>query len=216
NRLLSLNEVGSDPTQFGLDPAAVHEWLATRQRNWPHALSTLSTHDSKRGEDARARINVLSEIPGPWKSAVAKWRAVNRRLKTEIHGTFAPEPNVEYLLYQTLLGALPVDSEPDDAFRARIAAYLVKALREAKVHTNWQSPDEGYEKAVLRFADAILDQRRGAAFLQSFLPFARRVADLGICNSLAQTLIKITAPGVPDFYQGTELWDLNLVDPHNR
>ena len=216
NRLLSLNEVGSDPTQFGLEPGAVHEWLAARQRDWPHALSTLSTHDSKRGEDARARINVLSEIPGAWKGAVAKWRAVNRRLKTDVRGALAPDPNVEYLLYQTLVGALPLDSGPDDAFRTRIAAYLIKALREAKVHTSWHSPDDEYEKGVLRFAEAILDRRRGAAFLQSFVPFAQRVADLGIYNSLAQTLIKITAPGVPDFYQGTELWDLNLVDPDNR
>lgn len=216
NRLLSLNEVGTDPTEFGLEPAAVHRWLSTRQRDWPHALSALSTHDSKRGEDARARLNVLSEIPGAWKAAVTKWRAVNRRYKTEVGGVMAPDANEEYLLYQTLLGVWPFDDGHQEGFRERIAAYMIKALREAKVHTSWLSPDHEYEAAAATFTNAILDRRRGAAFLQSFLPFQRRVAELGIYNSLAQTLIKITAPGVPDFYQGTEVWDLTLVDPDNR
>jgi len=195
NRLLSLNEVGTDPTVFGLDPADVHQWMAERQRQWPAALSATATHDTKRGEDVRARLNVLSEIPGAWKAAVTKWRAVNRRHKSDVNG-WAPDPNEEYLIYQTLAGAWPsepMDADADDRFRQRLIDYVRKALR-----------------------DAILDRRRLNPFLQAFLPFQARVAELGVYNSLAQLTIKITAPGVPDFYQGTEYWDLNLVDPDNR
>jgi (1->4)-alpha-D-glucan 1-alpha-D-glucosylmutase len=218
NRLISLNEVGSDPTRFGLEPASLHEWMADRRARWPSALSATSTHDTKRGEDVRARVNVLSEIPGAWKAASAKWRAVNRRFKVEVRGAPAPDANEEYLIYQTLVGAWPF--ETDDRSRAELAdrleAYTIKALRESKIHTSWLSPDEEYEQAVTRFVRAILDRRRPSAFLQTFEPFQARVAEAGIYNSLAQLLVKITAPGVPDFYQGTELWDLNLVDPDNR
>ncbi|MCU1386332.1 MAG: Malto-oligosyltrehalose synthase [Acidobacteria bacterium] len=218
NRLVSLNEVGSDPVQFGLEPAAVHDWMAARLRRSPSALSASSTHDTKRGEDVRARINVLSEIPGAWKAAHMRWRSVNRRLKTDVHGTLAPDSNEEYLIYQTLIGAWPFESgvEVETSFRDRITAYLTKALREAKVHTSWMNPDEAYETAVTRFVHAILDRRRPNLFLQAFEPLRVRIAQLGIYNSLAQLLVKITAPGVPDFYQGTELWDLTLVDPDNR
>jgi len=219
NRLLSVNEVGSDPTQLGLQPTKVHDWLAERRRRWPLALSATATHDSKRGEDVRARLNVLSEIPGAWKAAVTKWRAQNRRFKTEVKGAQAPGGNEEYFLYQTLVGAWPFDADRDGAltiFLERITAYMMKALREAKVHTSWLSPDVTYEKAVERFVEAILDRRRSSQFLQSFLAFQAHVAELGMYNGLAQLLIKITAPGVPDFYQGTEFWDLNLVDPDNR
>ena len=218
NRLVSLNEVGSDPTQFGADPAIVHAWMADRQARWPHALSATSTHDTKRGEDVRARLNVVSEIPGAWKTAVTKWRGVNRRFKRDIKGQLAPDANEEYLIYQTLVGAWPF--ETDEATRAsfleRLLAYTTKALREAKVHTSWLSPDEEYEQGVAGFLRAILDRGRTNLFLQSFEPFQARIAEIGIYNSLAQLLVKITAPGVPDFYQGTELWDLNLVDPDNR
>ena len=218
NRLISLNEVGSDPTQFGLEPAAVHDWMVARQRRSPAALSATSTHDTKRGEDVRARLNVLSEIPDAWKAAHTRWRAVNRRFKTEIRGALAPDPNEEYLLYQTLVGAWPFEAgvKAEAAFCERMVACMTKALRESKVHTSWLSPDEEYEAAVERFVRAILDRRRPNLFLQVFQPLQARVAQLGIYNSLAQLLIKITAPGVPDFYQGTELWDLNLVDPDNR
>jgi len=218
NRLLSLNEVGSDPTRFGLDPADVHAWMTERQERWPAALSTLSTHDTKRGEDVRARLNVLSEIPGAWKDAVGKWRAMNRRLRVVIQGRLAPSGNEEYLLYQTLAGAWPFERAPaiEAAFTDRIVAYMRKAMREAKLHTNWLSPDEAYETAVERFVRGILDRRRPNPFLEVFEPFQARLAELGIYNSLAQQVIKITAPGVPDFYQGTELWDLSLVDPDNR
>ena len=218
NRLVSLNEVGADPTQFGLDPPAVHAWMIERRARWPAALSTTATHDTKRGEDVRARLNVVSELPGAWKGAVAKWRAVNRRFKSEVKEKFAPTPNEEYLLYQTLAGAWPfeTDEATRTAFRDRIVAYMIKAVREAKQHTTWLQPDEQYEAAVERFVRAILDRRRPNLFLAAFEPFQARIAELGIYNSLAQLLIKITAPGVPDFYQGTELWDLSLVDPDNR
>jgi (1->4)-alpha-D-glucan 1-alpha-D-glucosylmutase len=218
NRLLSLNEVGSDPTQFGLEPPAVHAWMTDRNRLWPAALSATSTHDTKRGEDMRARLNVLSEIPGAWKTAIAKWRVLNRRFKSDVKGTTAPGANEEYLLYQTLVGAWPfeLDHGAINTFADRIVAYMQKAMREAKVHTSWLSPDEEYEVAVERFVRHVLDRRRPNPFLQTFEPFQSRVAQLGIYNSLSQLLIKITAPGIPDFYQGTEFWDLNLVDPDNR
>ena len=219
NRLLSLNDVGSDPTTFGLAPSIVHQRFSERNRHWPLALSATATHDSKRGEDVRARLNVLSEVPGAWKAAVTKWRVMNRRFKTDVQGTLAPGGNEEYFLYQTLVGAWPFDAQSDgalEAFRDRIAAYMTKALREAKVHTSWLSPDEAYENAVTRFVGAILDRSRSALFLDSFRGFESRIVELGMYNGLAQVLIKITAPGVPDFYQGTEFWDLNLVDPDNR
>lgn len=214
NRLLSLNEVGADPTRFGIEPADVHEWMATRQRQWPAALSATSTHDTKRGEDVRARLNVLSELPTEWKAAVTKWRALNRRFKIDVRGTPAPDPNEEYFIYQTLVGAWPFDAREEPSFHDRLKGYLIKAMREAKVHTGWLNPDEAYESGVLQFVQAILDRRR--PFLEAFKPFQRKIAELGIYNSLSQLLIKITAPGVPDFYQGTELWDLSLVDPDNR
>ncbi|HET6956444.1 MAG TPA: malto-oligosyltrehalose synthase [Vicinamibacterales bacterium] len=218
NRLISLNEVGSDPTCFGLDPASVHEWMMERQRRTPSALSATSTHDTKRGEDVRARLNVLSEMPGVWKAALTRWRAVNRRFKTEVRNAVAPDTNEEYLIYQTLIGAWPFERDPDaqGRFETRIVAYLKKALREAKLHTSWLNPDEEYEAAVERFVRSILARRKTNLFLESFSPLQETVAQMGIYNSLAQLLIKITAPGVPDFYQGTEFWDLNLVDPDNR
>jgi (1->4)-alpha-D-glucan 1-alpha-D-glucosylmutase len=216
-RLVSLNEVGSDPTIFGLDAADVHDWMRRRQAAWPGALSTTSTHDTKRGEDVRARIDVLSEIPGAWKTAVAKWRALNRRHKTDV-GVLAPDPVDEYLLYQTLIGAWPFETDvrTEESLRVRLQDYMRKAMREAKRRTSWITPNEDYESAVLRFVAAILDRRRSAPFLHVFLPFQARVAELGMYTSLAQLTIKLTAPGVPDFYQGTEFWDLSLVDPDNR
>ena len=216
NRLLSMNEVGGDPTRFGMNAADVHAWLASRQRRWPAALSATATHDTKRGEDVRARLNVLSEIPGAWRSAVVKWRALNRRFKIDVRGSTAPDANEEYLLYQTLVGVWPFEADDSATLLDRLRKFTIKALREAKVHTSWLAPDEEYEAAVLRFLDSILDSRRQNPFLQSFRPFQARVAELGMYNSLAQLVIKIAAPGVPDFYQGTELWDLNLVDPDNR
>jgi len=214
NRLLSLNEVGADPAVFGIEPEPLHEWMRERRRRWPSALSATATHDTKRGEDVRARIDALSEIPEEWKAAVAKWRALNRRFKSEVSGRIAPDANEEYLIYQTLVGAWPFESSAESAFVDRLKQYLTKALREAKVNTSWLTPDEAYEGAVMTFVERMLAPHR--PFLQAFRPFQRRVAEIGIVNSLAQLLIKCTAPGVPDFYQGTELWDLSLVDPDNR
>jgi (1->4)-alpha-D-glucan 1-alpha-D-glucosylmutase len=214
NRLVSLNEVGSDPTVFGVEPDRLHQWMLDRRRRWPAGLSTTGTHDTKRGEDVRARINVISELPGEWKTAVRRWRALNRRLRAEVGGRSAPDANEEYLLYQTLVGAWPCAPADEPGFAARVKEYMRKALREAKVNTSWLTPDDEYEQAVLGFVDRILDPRR--PFLDAFRPFQQRVAEIGMVNSLAQLVIKCTAPGVPDFYQGTELWDLALVDPDNR
>ena len=194
--------------------------MAERQRRWPAALSATSTHDTKRGEDVRARLNVLSEIPGAWKAAVAQVAGAEPAAsRPRCDGALAPDANEEYFLYQTLVGAWPFERRAGRRARSgeRIERLHEKALREAKVHTSWLSPDEEYEAAVARFVDAILDRAPADRFpRRRSLPFQARVAELGIYNSLAQLLIKITAPGVPDFYQGTELWDLNLVDPDNR
>ena len=209
NRLVSLNEVGADPSRFGTPVAEFHAAMQERQRTYPHALSTTSTHDTKRGEDVRARINVLSEIPDEWRRRVMLWQRMNRKHRTTVDGLPTPGANTEYLIYQTLVGAWPIG--PD-----RLRAYLMKAIHEAKSHTSWINPNTRYDEAIARFADAILDPARSAPFLDDLVAFQARIAHYGTFNSLAQTLVKITAPGVPDFYQGSELWDLNLVDPDNR
>jgi (1->4)-alpha-D-glucan 1-alpha-D-glucosylmutase len=209
NRLVSLNEVGGDPSRFGVSLAEFHAENSARLRRSPHALSATATHDTKRGEDVRARINVLSEMPDEWRRRLAVWQRLNRRHRTTVEGAAVPGANTEYLIYQTLVGAWPIDAE-------RLTAYLMKAVREAKSHTSWINPNPKYDEALTRFAEAILDRQRAAAFLNDLVPFQARIAHFGALNSLAQTLVKITAPGVPDFYQGTELWDLSLVDPDNR
>jgi (1->4)-alpha-D-glucan 1-alpha-D-glucosylmutase len=209
NRLVSLNEVGGDPSRFGTPLAELHAALGERQRTHPHGLSATATHDTKRGEDVRARINVLSEIPGEWRRRVALWQRLNRKHRTAVDGRPTPGANTEYLIYQTLIGAWPIGVE-------RFRDYVLKAIHEAKSHTSWINPNLKYDEAVTRFVHAILDPEQSARFLDDFGPFQARVAHFGAFNSLAQTLVKITAPGVPDFYQGTELWDLSLVDPDNR
>jgi (1->4)-alpha-D-glucan 1-alpha-D-glucosylmutase len=214
NRLVSLNEVGASPTIFGHEPGAVHAWMAERRRQWPAALSATSTHDTKRGEDTRVRIDAISELPEEWKRALTKWRSISRRWKADVAGRHAPDANEEYFLYQAMVGAWPLEPDEEAAFPARLKAYMTKALREAKVNTSWLTPDEEYEQAVLAFIDHLLDPDR--PFLEAFRPFQRRAAEIGIVNGLAQLVIKCTAPGVPDFYQRTELWDLSLVDPDNR
>jgi (1->4)-alpha-D-glucan 1-alpha-D-glucosylmutase len=209
NRLVSLNEVGGDPSRFGVTLAEFHAENGARLRRSPHGLSATATHDTKRGEDVRARISVLSEIPEEWRRRLAAWQRLNRRHRTMVEGVAVPGANTEYLIYQTLVGAWPIDAE-------RLTTYLLKAVREAKVHTSWVNPNARYDEALTRFARSIIDRQRAAAFLDDFLPFQLRIAHFGAVNSLAQTLVKLTAPGVPDFYQGTELWDLSLVDPDNR
>ena len=214
NRLVSLNEVGSDPTVFGLEPAQLHRWMEARAAQWPAALSATGTHDTKRGEDMRVRVDALSELPSEWKAAVTRWRALNRRLRTEVGGRTAPDANEEYFIYQTVVGAWPFDAADEPGFTGRLTAYMRKALREAKVHTSWLTPDEAYEQAVAGFIERMLDPAR--PFVPAMRAFQRGVAELGIVNSLSQLLIKCTAPGIPDFYQGSEFWDLSLVDPDNR
>ena len=208
--------MGGDPSRIGITRDAFHTFLTERLECWPHAMNALSSHDSKRSEDVRARLNVLSELPDEWRYHCTVWRDMNRDKKERYKGTMAPDANVEYLLYQTLVGAFPLDLENMDDWAERIKEYMVKACREAKEHTSWLSPDGGYEKALCRFIDRLLTKGKENLFLGDFVPFARKVAQFGVFNSLAQTLIKITAPGLPDIYQGTELFDFSLVDPDNR
>lgn len=216
NRLLSLNEVGGNPNRFGVSRAEFHRFLEKRVLLWPHSLNATSTHDTKRGEDVRARLNVLSEIPRQWGKNVKTWSKINRKRKKRVHGRGVPDRNDEYFLYQTLVGAFPFDEGHHDQFVERVKLYIVKAVREAKVHTAWLKPDTEYEDAFISFLEETLADAEGNPFLEKFLPFQKKVSHYGLFNSLSQTLIKITAPGVPDFYQGSELWDLNLVDPDNR
>src|SRR5437870_1968248 len=183
--------------------------MVARQKTCPDSLTATSTHDTKRSEDVRARINVLSEIPQEWRRRVGRWQRLNRRHRIVVDGTPAPGPNEEYLLYQTLVGAWPISTE-------RLREYALKAMHEAKVHTSWINPNPKYDEAIAAFVAAILEPRGSREFLRDLTAFAARVAWFGALNSLAQTLVKVTAPGVPDFYQGTELWDLSLVDPDNR
>jgi (1->4)-alpha-D-glucan 1-alpha-D-glucosylmutase len=216
NRLLSLNDVGGDPDQFGIAVEAFHDFNRRRSERWPHTMNATATHDTKRGEDARARINVLSELPAQWETQLKFWAKINRPKKTRIKGMEAPDRNDEYLLYQSLIGSFPPDGVQATQFSERLKGYLVKAVREAKVHTEWLKPDYAYEEAFVDFAEALLAPSEGNDFLTGFVPFARAIAYCGMFNSLAQTLLKIAAPGVPDIYQGTELWDLSFVDPDNR
>ncbi len=216
NRLLSLNEVGSHPGEFGISVDDFHSFNQNRWAQWPHAMNATATHDTKRGEDVRARLNVLSELPEEWNNHLRNWHAINTPLKETLDGLEAPDRNAEYFLYQTLLGAFPFDSEEHPKFIDRVKEYIIKASREAKVYTSWQRPDEDYENAFIQFAERLLKDSDDNLFLQEFRPFQRKIQHYGILNSLSQTLLKMTAPGVPDFYQGAELWDLSLVDPDNR
>jgi (1->4)-alpha-D-glucan 1-alpha-D-glucosylmutase len=202
HRLICLNEVGGDPGRFSVTLRQFHTACARAQKEHPLGLLASTTHDTKRSEDVRARLALLSEIPDPWADAVRRWASNNARHRSG----GVPDANTEYLLYQTLVGAWPIDLE-------RICAYMEKAVKEAKVHTSWTAPNNAYERGLADFIAAVLADRAFCTDLENF------VADLiapGRINSLAQTLIKLTAPGVPDIYQGTELWDLSLVDPDNR
>jgi len=222
NRLAALNEVGGEPQQFGLSVDAFHERNLDRQRNWPATLLATSTHDTKRSEDARARMIAISEIPELWRQSSRRWRTINRRWKRTINEAEAPDPNEEYLLYQTLLGTWPIQGsgEPQGTVTAdyigRIQVYMGKALHEAKLNTSWIQPNEEWDAAMRDFVAKILDPSPRNKFLPIFLPVAQEIARLGAINSLTQTLLKLTSPGVPDIYQGTEIWDYSLVDPDNR
>ena len=218
-RLVSLTEVGGEPDVFGSTVAAFHTDAKYRAKHWPHEMLTTSTHDTKRSEDVRARISVLSEMPALWRQAVNRWRRMNRTRRREVGGMSAPSPDDEYLLYQTLIGTWPLE-EPDeaglDAYRQRIEAYMLKAAREAKAHTSWAAGNPEYEDALVQFIRATLERREGNLFLADFTALNRRIVRFGLLNGLSQTLLKLTAPGVPDVYQGNELWDFSLVDPDNR
>jgi (1->4)-alpha-D-glucan 1-alpha-D-glucosylmutase len=218
-RLVSLNEVGGEPEQFGLSVEEFHKRMWERQARWPHSLSASSTHDTKRSEDVRARINVLSELPQEWKLKVSRWSRVNRQHCRETEGERMPDRNDEYLFYQTLVGVWPLEAMGDEAYQqfcGRIQGYMQKAVHEAKAHTSWVNPSPGYDHSMQTFVGAVLERKASNRFLEDFLPFQERVSRYGLYNSLSQLLLKIAAPGVPDFYQGTELWSFHLVDPDNR
>jgi (1->4)-alpha-D-glucan 1-alpha-D-glucosylmutase len=215
HRLLALNEVGGDPSAKALAIDAFHDMMRTRASEWPHGMTATATHDTKRGEDARARIMALAELPGEWTSAVGRWKILNAP-HLVIEGEMrAPSAAFEYMLYQALLGAWPVD-EPDATFAERMQAYALKAAREGKQETSWLNPNQAYEAGLRTFIERILDPAASSEFLDSIGTLARRIALLGALNSLSQITLKATMPGVPDFYQGTEFWDLSLVDPDNR
>lgn len=202
NRFVALNEVGGDPGSFGISPADFHDHMETAQRDWPAGLLATSTHDTKRSEDVRARLALLSEMPERWAEAVHRWSEMNERTRSET----GPDRNTEYLLYQTLVGAWPLEVD-------RALAYAEKAAKEAKVHTSWTDPDPAYETALRDFVTGLLADR---AFLNDLADFTEPLVKPGRINSLAQQLLKLTAPGVPDIYQGAEIWNLSLVDPDNR
>jgi (1->4)-alpha-D-glucan 1-alpha-D-glucosylmutase len=214
NCLTSLNEVGCDCQP--VSPAAFHRFSRARQREWPCTMNATSTHDTKRSEDVRLRISVLSEMPKEWEEHLQRWTDLNQDQKRTVQDRLAPDPNEELLLYQTMLGAWPLNEAELPAFKERLQDFMVKAAREAKVNTRWISPEEEYEGALRDFAAALLDRGEGDPFRKDFLELQSRVAFYGALNSLAQVTLKMAAPGVPDFYQGSELWDFSLVDPDNR
>ena len=222
NRLAALNEVGGEPQKFGLSVAAFHERNIGRQHNWPASLLATSTHDTKRSEDVRARIVAISEIPELWRRSLQRWRVSNRRWKRTIDDAEAPDANEEYLLYQTLLGTWPMQAngEPETTatpdYTERIQAYMAKALHEAKLNTSWIQPNDEWDAAMRDFVAKILDPSPRNKFIPVLVPIAKEIARLGTVNSLTQTLLKLTSPGVPDIYQGNEIWDYSLVDPDNR
>jgi (1->4)-alpha-D-glucan 1-alpha-D-glucosylmutase len=215
HRLLALNEVGGNPASDGLTVDAFHAMMTRRTNQWPHGMTATATHDTKRGEDARARLMALSEITDEWAAAVARWKVLNAPHLIIAGEMRAPSVTAEYMLYQALLGAWPV-GEKDKDFIERFQAYALKAARESKAETSWLNPNTSYEQGLRSFIDRILDSTVSGEFLDALDALARRLALLGALNSLSQVTLKTMLPGVPDFYQGTELWDLSFVDPDNR
>jgi (1->4)-alpha-D-glucan 1-alpha-D-glucosylmutase len=222
NRLVSLNEVGGEPQHFGLPPHEFHQWIRERRERWPLAMNASSTHDTKRSEDVRARINVLSELPEEWTTRVFRWALLNAGLKKGDENDSYPDLNAEYLLYQTLVGAWPLEGisgERGPEFVERMQQYMEKATREAKAHTSWINPNEEYDDALKQFVADILAPDEGGEpneFVRDVEEFVSMIAPGGMRNALGQTVLKLTCPGVPDIYQGQEMWDLSLVDPDNR
>jgi malto-oligosyltrehalose synthase/4-alpha-glucanotransferase len=210
NRFIAHNEVGDSPAAFGISHHDFHEAMQKRLETWPLSLNATSTHDTKRGEDVRARLNVISDMPDDWMRHVTQWQRMNANLKERD----MPDANDEYFIYQTIAGAYPMPGKSGDDFSRRLTEYMIKALREAKEHSNWSQPNESYEKATTGFIKKLLQE--DSAFFKSFLPFHQTLALHGVVNSLSQLVLKHSCPGTPDTYQGTELWDLSLVDPDNR
>ena len=215
HRLLALNEVGGDPASGAVPVADFHDRMRARAQSFPHGLTATATHDTKRGEDARARLLCLSELAPEWDEAVREWQSLNAPLVEAAEGSRIPSRAHEYMLYQSLLGAWPLEGV-DASFVERMQDYAVKAAREGKEQTSWLDPEQRYERGLREFLRRLLDPRHSQMFIDAFDRFARRVALVGALKSLAQLVLKATVPGVPDFYQGTELWDLSLVDPDNR
>ncbi|HUG55587.1 MAG TPA: malto-oligosyltrehalose synthase [Candidatus Limnocylindrales bacterium] len=215
-RLVSLNEVGGDPATFGRTPDEFHARMARRNEGWPHTMNAGSTHDTKRSEDVRARIDVLSQIPDEWAARVERWREMAAPQRRVVDGASAPDGNTELLLLQTLVGAWPLDDADLPGFLGRMKAYAVKAAREAKRRTSWLRPNAAYEDALAAYLEALVVGPSGAPFRDDLRPFLRDVAYRGAMTSLSALAVRLFAPGVPDVYQGTELWDLSLVDPDNR
>ncbi|OGP60722.1 MAG: malto-oligosyltrehalose synthase [Deltaproteobacteria bacterium RBG_13_52_11b] len=219
NRFVSLNEVGGNPERFGTPLDTFHGQNIERTKFWPYAMITTATHDTKRSEDVKARLNVLSEIPEEWRQTLFRWNRFNRRAKSVMEGQEVPDRNEEVLLYQTLIGVWPLHPMTEaelGGFKQRIKDYMIKAAREAKVNTSWISPNISYEEDLLKFIEGILSPSPHNHFLRDLETFQKRVSYWGMFNSLSQILLKMTCPGVPDFYQGTEIWDFSLVDPDNR
>ncbi|HLP74320.1 MAG TPA: malto-oligosyltrehalose synthase [Bacteroidales bacterium] len=214
NYFIAHNEVGDNPGSEGITAEDYHHLMQEKRRYWPGSMNATSTHDTKRGEDVRARLNVISEIPEEWIRSVREWQKINASGKIASGAKTAPDPNEEYFIYQTLAGTFPMDGNVTEDYSKRVGEYLLKSLKEAKTNSNWLDPDTDYEKAVTDFTSAILQE--GSKFLKSFLPLQKKLATYGIINSLSQLMLKVTSPGIPDFYQGTELWDLSMVDPDNR
>lgn len=212
-RFLTLNEVGGNPAKFGTSVEEFHSFNFSRQNRWPLTLNATSTHDTKRGEDARARLNVLSEIPKEFEAQVFRWAEISVKHKTWLKGEPAPDRSEEYMIYQTLTGSYPFEEAEKQEFTQRTADYIVKAMREAKTHTSWLNPNNQYEDAAQKFVKEILSD---PDFLEDFLRFQKQISRYGFYNTLSQTLLKIACPGVPDVYQGSELWNYSMVDPDNR
>ena len=215
HRLLALNEVGGHAAASAMSIPEFHDRMRERAAKLPHGLTATATHDTKRGEDARARLLALSELANEWTQGVHEWRALNAELVASAGAARIPSAAHEYMLYQALLGAWPLDGI-DPRFVERMQGYAVKAAREGKQQTSWLAPDEIYETGLENFLQRLLDREHSAAFIASFDAFARRAALIGALKGLAQLAMKMTMPGTPDFYQGSEFWDLSLVDPDNR
>ncbi len=214
HRLLALNEVGGEPAAHALTPDAFHALMIERAKDWPHGMTATMTHDAKRGEDARTRLLGLAEMPGEWAATVSKWKVMNAPHVVTESGLRAPSATFEYMLYQALLGAWPLEDDPD--FPARMQAFALKAAREGKEGTNWINPNPAYEEGIKTFIERILDPSQSGEFLESLKALSQRLSVIGALNSLSQVTLKAMMPGVPDFYQGTEFWDFSLVDPDNR